>query len=391
MKIAYFDCFSGISGDMILGAILDLGVSLNDLKRELGKLKLSGYQLELKSTVKGVIRGSRLEIKLSSTSQPLRNLNHIQQIIDHSSLAASIKQPASHIFKRLAEAEAKVHGVKLEEVHFHETGAVDTIIDVVGAVAGLALLGIEQVVASPINVGGGMVDTQHGRLPVPAPATMELLTGVGVYSSGVDFELVTPTGAAIITGLAQDYGPYPAMRLAAVGYGAGDYNIEKLPNMLRIAVGEDCHDYLQDQLSVLETDIDDMNPEWYAWIMERAFEMGAVDVSLAPIYMKRNRPASRITLLSPPQLANALAELLLTESTSLGVRRYMVQRTKLQRQLEEVETGFGRIKLKVARINGKVKNIAPEYEDCKRVARKTGRPLKEVYQAAMAASGNVIS
>ncbi len=388
MKIAYFDCFSGISGDMILGALIDVGVSFNDLKCELDKLQLTGYQLEVRSTIKGVIQGSKVEVKLSAESQPLRNLTHIKRIIDNSSLSTSIKQQASRIFQRLAEAEAKVHGVQVEEVHFHEVGALDTIIDVVGAVAGLNLLGIDRVIASPVNVGAGMVETQHGRLPIPAPATIELLKGVSIYSSGIDRELITPTGAAIISVLAQEYGPYPAMRLAAVGYGAGDYDLEKTPNMLRIAVGESSEEYLQDHLNVLETDIDDMNPELYAWVMERAFDMGAIDVSFTPIYMKQNRPASRITLLAPVHLANTLTELLLTETTSLGVRRYCVQRTKLERKIEELETEFGRIKVKVASVNGKVKNVAPEHEDCKRVARETGRPLKEVYQAAIAASNN---
>lgn len=382
MKIAYFDCFSGISGDMILGAMLDLGVGLDELKAELNKLGLDGYQLNVRSVTKGVIKGSKVEITLSSPIQPVRKLADVQQIIDSSSLIPPIKHKACHIFKRLAEAEAHVHGVTLEEIHFHEVGAVDAIVDVVGAVAGLSLLGIDGVVASPINVGAGMVNTQHGCLPVPAPATVELLKGARIYSSGVEYELATPTGAAIITSLAQSYGHYPPMCLEAVGYGAGDHDIDNFPNMLRIVVGEVQVDCLQDQVTVLEADIDDMNPELYAWVMERAFELGAIDVSLTPVYMKNNRPASRITILAPPHLTHTLTELLLAETTSLGVRYYPVERTKLERRIEEVETEFGRIKLKVARINKEVKNIAPEYADCRRVARETGMPLKEVYQVA---------
>ncbi len=391
MKIAYFDCFSGISGDMILGALLDLGVKLGDLRAELKKLGLGGYQLDVRSVTKGVIKGSKVDISLSSSAQPVRNLTDIEQMIERSSLALPIKQKVCHIFKRLAEAEAPVHGVALEEIHFHEVGAVDAIVDVVGAVVGLTLLGIDEVAASPINVGAGTVNTQHGRLPVPAPATVELLKGAGIYSSGVGYELATPTGVAIITGLAQSYGYYPPMRLESVGYGAGAHDIDNLPNMLRIVIGEGQSDCLRDQVTVLEADIDDMNPELYAWVMEKAVEIGAIDVSLAPIYMKNNRPASRITLLSPTHLAQSLTDLLLAETTSLGVRFYPVGRTKLERQVEEVETEFGRIKLKVARIDKKVKNIAPEYADCKRVARERGVPLKKVYQVALVAGSKLTS
>jgi hypothetical protein len=389
MKIAYFDCFSGISGDMILGALIDLGLGRDRLQAELDKLELSGYQLEVSSVTKGGIRGSKVEVKLSAQAQPVRNLAHIQQIIEPSSLASPVKRRVCQIFQRLAEAEARVHGIALEKVHFHELGAIDTIVDVVGAVAGLSLLGVEQVIASPINVGSGLVDTEHGRLPVPAPAALELLKGASIYSSGIDLELATPTGAAIITGLAQDYREYPPMRLEAIGYGAGGYSVDSLPNMLRIALGEEEANYLQDQLIVLEADIDDMNPEWYAWVMERAAATGALDVSLTPIYMKHNRPASRLTLLSPPHLAHDLAGLVLAETTTLGVRFHSAHRIKLERQIEEVETEFGRIRVKIASVNGKVKNIAPEYQDCRRLARRWGKPLKEIYQAAMAASSNL--
>jgi uncharacterized protein (TIGR00299 family) protein len=386
MKVAYFDCFSGISGDMILGALIDLGLKEEDLKAELNKLKLAGYQLRAESAIRGCIQGTKVEVITLENEQPRRNLAHINRIIEQSLLEASIKRKACLIFQRLAEVEAKLHGVSTKEVHFHELGAVDTIVDVVGALTGLSLLGIESIVASPVNVGSGKIDTQHGQLPVPAPATLELLKGARIYSSGADFELTTPTGAAIITHLAEEYGPYPAMRMTAVGYGAGSYNNDNFPNALRIVVGEQQPDCLRDQITVLETDIDDMNPQWYDWVMERAFGLGAVDVTIIPIYMKQNRPANRIAILSPPHLADPLVELLLTETTSLGVRIRTEHRAKLERLIKEVPTEFGPIKIKIAKINGEVKNIAPEYKDCQRIARETGRPLKEVYRAAIVAS-----
>jgi hypothetical protein len=391
MKIAYFDCFSGISGDMILGALIDAGVKAVDLEAGLDKLELTGYQLEVSPVIKGCIQGTKVEVRLSAKTQPMRKLAHIRQLIAHSSLTAGIKDKACDIFQRLAEAEARVHGIAVDEVHFHELGALDTIVDVVGTLVGLDLLGIERVMASPINVGSGMVNTQHGKLPVPAPATLGLLKGARIYSSGLDFELATPTGAAIITALAESYGPYPAMDLEALGYGAGNYDIDKFPNMLRMAIGEQQAAYPQDQITVLETDIDDMSPEWYDWVMERAFGLGAIDVSLSPIYMKHNRPATRVTVLSPPHLAHTLADLLLVETTSLGVRFYPAFRTKLEREIKVVETGFGRVKVKIAKLKDEIKNIAPEYKDCQKIAREVNRPLKEIYQAAIAATTKLSS
>ncbi len=391
MRIAYFDCFCGISGDMILGALLDLGFKLEDLRSILGQLNISGFDLQERSVKRGGITGRKIDINISQKSQPLRNLTHIRQIIEQSSLSNTIKNTSCHIFNRLAKAEARIHGLTIEKVHFHEIGALDTIIDVVGAVAGLNLLKIDKVSVSAINVGSGTVNTQHGMLPVPAPAALELLKGLNIYSDGTDCELATPTGAAIISSLAENYSSYPKMRVNAIGYGAGNRQIKNIPNLLRITIGDTHCNYPSEQISILEADIDDMNPEYYGWIMKKAFEAGAVDVCMIPIYIKNNRPATRINILSLPEDAQNLAGLLLSETTSLGVRIFTTERIKLERKIRPVQTLFGQVNVKIALLDGKIKNIAPEYRDCIRLADTTKRPLKEIYQAALTAADALIN
>ncbi len=387
MKIAYFDCFSGISGDMILGALVDAGLEMERLKAELARLPLSGYTLSAQTVRKRGLRGTHVEVEVSEKGVE-RHLHEIEEIIEGSDLPGEVKSRGLAIFQRLAEAEAHVHGIPVGRVHFHEVGAMDAIVDVVGAVIGLWLLGIERVYASPVHVGRGTVTCAHGTLPVPAPATQELLRGVPIYGRDVDAELVTPTGAAILTTLAEEFGAAPPMQVEQVGYGAGSRDLP-LPNLLRVSVGtmtEEVEGYEEDVVTVIKTNIDDMNPQLYDHVMEQLFGAGALDVFLTPIQMKRNRPGVQLSVLVVEEHVADVLDVLFAETTTIGVRTCPMRRWKLGRERVVVETRYGLVGVKVARRGGAVVNVAPEYRECQRVAREQGVPLKEVYQVTLEAA-----
>jgi len=381
--IAYLDCFSGISGDMLLGGLMDAGLPLEELKADLAHLPLSGYQIRAERTTRGGIAGTRVVVEVTEPHHH-RGLAEILEIIDGSDLPPAVRGPARLAFTRLAEAEARVHARPVEEVHFHEVGAVDAIVDVVGACCGLHRMRIAEVYASPLPLGGGWVDTAHGRLPVPAPATVELLKGVPAYGGPVEAELVTPTGAAIVTAVARGFGPMPGMTIQRVGLGAGGRELAH-PNLLRVFVGEGAEQPAEQQLMVLESNLDDMNPELFEHLMERLLAAGALDVFWTPIVMKKSRPATLVSVLAEPVRAQELTEVLFRETTTLGVRSHQVSRRCLQREWVEVSTEYGPVRVKVGRLGSAVVTTAPEYEDCRTRAREHEVPLKAVYAAAQLA------
>jgi uncharacterized protein (TIGR00299 family) protein len=385
MRIAHFDCFAGVSGDMILGALLDAGVEPDVWQGELSKLNLSGYELKIDRVQKQGIAAIAVRVLLGEES-PKRHLAEIEELITTGQLPTEVKEMSVEVFRRLAVAEARVHGTTPDRIHFHEVGGIDAIIDIVGAVVGLRLLGVEEIYASTLPLGHGFVDCAHGRLPLPAPATMELLQGVPVLSRDVEGELVTPTGAAILTTMAEGFGPFPPMTVEKIGYGAGQRDFP-FPNLLRLLVGTTSPtlDARMETLTLLEANIDDLNPEFYGHLMERLFTAGALDVYLTPVQMKKNRPGVVLSVTCPPAQAEALAALVFAETTTIGLRRQEVQRWALARERVEVETSFGTVGVKVARLSGRVVTASPEYEDCRRLALESGVPLKEVYAVAEAA------
>ena len=381
--IAYLDCFSGISGNMLLGALIDAGLSIDDLRADLARLPLKGYELKAERVTKRGIAATHVEVA-TGHEHAHRGIKDILQIIEQSTLPKEVTDCSRRIFTRLAEAEARVHGQPVDEVHFHEVGAVDAIVDVVGACCGLHRLGIAEVHASPVPLGGGWVETAHGRLPIPAPATAELLKNVPAYGGPVDAELVTPTGAAILTTLARSYGPMPGITVRAVGWGAGTKDLPH-PNALRVFIGEMAAAPMEQRLVALETNLDDMNPEFFDYLMDRLFAAGALDVFYTSILMKKSRPATLITVLTDAAKTNALRDVIFRETTTLGIRSYEVTRLCLDREWHEVETEFGPVRVKVGRAGGDIVTAAPEYEDCRRLARESGTPVKAVYQAALSA------
>lgn len=393
MKIAYFDCFSGISGDMTLGALVDAGCDLAEIEGYLRRLPISEWKVSAEKVSRRGFRATQVKVEFSD-SQRHRSLSTILHLIDQAGLPAQIAERACAIFRRLGEAEALVHGSPLEKVHFHEVGAVDAIVDIVGAAAGFELMGIEEFFCSPLNVGGGRVDTQHGNLPVPAPATAELLRGAPTYSNGIARELVTPTGAAIVSSVAAGFGPQPSMSVAAIGLGAGSADLSEQPNVLRLFVGEGLAQTTgtpssegtilatEEDVTVLEANIDDMNPQVYAYFAERALEAGALDVFSIPVQMKKNRAGQLVTVLCRPADREKLSDLLFRETTTLGVRQSSVLRRTLGRESVTVETSVGPVRVKIARLNGRILNVAPEYEDCRKLAAERGVPLKRLLSEA---------
>ena len=384
MKVAYFDCFSGISGNMILGALVDAGLDVERLRAELARLPVSDYTLSAEKVQRRGLRGTYVEVTISEVGVE-RHLHHIEEIIAGSDLPDEVKQLSLAIFQRLAKAEAHVHGMPMDHVHFHEVGAVDAIVDVVGAAVGLWLMGIEHVYASPVHVGRGTVTCAHGTLPVPAPATQELLRGVPIYGRDVEAELVTPTGAAILTTLVDEFGAAPPMQVAQVGYGAGSRDLP-LPNLLRVSIGDTVttvEGYEEDVVTVVETNIDDMNPEFYDHVMARLFDAGALDVFLTPIQMKGGRPAAQLTALVTEECMADTLDVLFAETTTIGVRTCPMHRWKLGRERLVVDTRFGPVGVKVARRGDAILNVAPEYQECRRVATQQGLHLKEVFQVAL--------
>jgi len=385
MKIAYFDCFSGISGDMVLGALVDAGCNLAQLESDLARLPVPGWKISAEKVARGALVATRVKVEYPQHDHH-RSLSTILRLIGEAGLSPRVAERASNIFRRLGEAEARVHNVPIEKVHFHEVGAVDAIVDIVGAAAGFEQLGIEKFACSALNVGGGAVETQHGKLPVPAPATAELLRGAPTYSNGIQRELVTPTGAAIVATLAGQFGAQPAMTVGAIGYGAGAANLAEQPNVLRLFVGEasvkEAGEPKDETIVVLEANLDDLSPQVYGYFAERAMEAGALDVFSTPAQMKKNRPGQLVTVICKPTNADRLKELIFRETTTLGVRQSTVQRRSLQREILAMETPLGSIRMKIARSNGHILNVAPEYEDCQKVASERGVPLKQVLAEA---------
>ena len=382
MTLAYFDSFSGISGDMTLGALVDAGLPIEFLRSELAKMDLAGYMLSSEQVRRSGLSATKVHVVLDDKEQSARHLSDISHIINSSSLSPIVKQKSLSIFQRLAEVEAKVHGTTPEKVHFHEVGAVDALVDIVGSVIGLEHLGITEVIGSPLNVGSGTVHTAHGKLPVPAPATVELLRGIPLYSSSITFELTTPTGAAIISTLAASFGPLPRMKVDRIAYGAGNKDLPGQPNVLRLILGEADAAYAEDRSLVIETNIDDMNPQLFGHVMEKLMAKGAQDAFLTPIIMKKGRPAVLLSVLTDAMRCDALLDVIFRETTSIGVRIHEVGRKKLDREIREVTVRSGTVRVKVSRRGDEILSVTPEYEDCKRIAEEQKVPLKEVIEAA---------
>jgi len=381
MRIAYFDCPSGASGDMVLGALVDAGCSLEALETALGRLGVEGWRLEARLVERGGLRGTHLVVR-TDPARRFHNLGDMLGPIERSTLSGPVKARSSAVLRRLAEAEARVHRVPVEAVHFHEVGDLDTLVDVVGSVAGLDALGVEQVRISPLPIGGGTVETAHGRLPVPAPATVELLRGFQVYDNGVASELVTPTGAAILTTLGIP-GRLPAMTLERIGSGAGTRELA-IPNLLRVLVGEASAAETEpgevETLVSVETTIDDMSPQLYEPLMERLLREGALDVYFTPVVMKRSRPGVVVTILALPALADRLVDILFRETTTIGVRWSEVRRRRLPREMLRIATTFGPVTFKVSSLEGRAVTVTPEFEEVRRIADREGRPVREVLE-----------
>lgn len=381
-RIAYFDCYSGISGDMILGALVDLGVDLKKIREGLKTLGLSkGYEIKSRIVKRGLISGVKVDVVVKPVRRPhSRNFKDIQILIDQSGLSQKVKLNAVEIFKRIAKAEAKVHHTRMDKVHFHEVGAVDSIVDIVGGVIGMDLLNVQRTMSSPLNVGEGFVECAHGTLPVPAPATLKLLDGIPCFSTGIKKELVTPTGAGMIGFFAEKFQSLPRMKVLKAGYGAGDHVVEKTPNMLRVILGEMEGQGGAQSMTMVETNIDDMNPEFYEHVMELLFKTGAVDVTFTPVIMKKSRPAVQLSVMTPSDKKEKIVEILLSETSTFGVRYYEVNRITLKREIQTVKTPYGPVNVKVGSLDGGVLKISPEYEDCKKIARREKLSIKKIYE-----------
>lgn len=386
MKTLYFDCVSGASGDMILGALLDAGLPADVLRERLAALHLPGFELRVEKVEKCGIAATQVDVVVDD-DVPERHLPQLEAIVQGGDLPAYVVEKSIAVLHRIGEAEAAIHSSSLDHVHLHELGGIDTIVDVVGAVSGLDALGIERVRCSPIPLGRGFTNSAHGRIPLPAPATVALLRGAPVIGSEIQAETVTPTGAALLSTLSADFGAIPAMTLSAVGYGAGRKDFA-IPNVLRVLVGEAAAagDSGLQALVVLETNIDDLNPETYDYVMGRLFAAGALDVFLAPIQMKKNRPATLLSVICWPSAAAVLSDILFAETSTLGIRRYEVMRQALPRRSQTVETTYGPVRVKVAHWGDGQAKAAPEYEDCRKLAAQHNIPLREVYRAAVQAA-----
>lgn len=371
---------------MILGALVGAGADPHQLIDQLRLLGVENYQVSFSRVDRCNLSATRATVE-TGPEHGHRHLADLLKIIDNSQLNTAVKYRASRVFSLLAEAESEVHNVPVERIHFHEVGALDAIIDIVGACIGFELLGIERFVCSPLHVGSGTVEIAHGRFPIPPPAVVSLLRGAPIYSTEVKGELVTPTGAAIIKAVTQEFGPLPRMLVSSIGYGAGTREYKDFPNALRVVIGETADRAVEDveRLLMLETNIDDMSPQVFGFVMERAFELGALDCYFTPVQMKKNRPGTLVAILCKPAEQQTLCEMLLVETTTLGVRSYEVERLALQRAIVTVETPYGAIDMKEARMEGRLLRAMPEYEQCRRAAREAGVTLREVEQSALKA------
>ncbi len=427
MRIAYLDCFSGISGDMLLGALIDAGVSPKIFEQTVEALKV-GAHLEISRMNRSGISATKVDVIVNGEKdspretrrapfdsaqgrsaphrhgdhqhhdqhQHGRDLTEIREIIRKAEISEPAKSTAIAIFEKLGEAEAKIHNVPIEKIHFHEVGAVDALVDIVCAAVGAEALGVDEIICSPLNVGGGTIECAHGIFPVPAPATVELLKGVPVYSTGLQAELVTPTGAAIVVTLAKRFSSFPDMKIEKTGYGAGTRDFPGHANVLRITIGEmaarqdagegaRAPQTSQETIAVLEANLDDLNPQVFGYVMDRLLEAGALDVFATPVQMKKNRPGTLLTVLAQPADADKLSQIVFAETTTLGVRRREESRRVLARKWNTVSTRFGDVRIKIASMNGTVTSYAPEYEDCRRIATEQKIPLKAVMNEAMEA------
>lgn len=376
MKLCYFDAFSGISGDMTVGALVDAGADWNGLESALRSLNLEA-SFRLERTKRKGIAASKFYVDHAEQKKH-RHLPHIEKIIAAGDLTETARKNALAVFRNLGEAEAKSHNVPIEKVHFHEVGAVDSICDIAGACVALDLLGVSEIHSSRINVGSGTVNTEHGVLPVPTPATAELLKDKPVYAAGPETELTTPTGAALVSTLSSGFGPMPAIRVEAQGFGAGDKDFPMQANVLRVLIGERTGASESVAVDVIEANIDDSTPQILGYAMERLLEAGALDVTLTPIFMKKNRPGTLVSVITSPELTERLGAVLLAETTTLGVRIFKAERRVIAREIAEVETSFGKVRMKYAE-NG---SFAPEYDDCRKLAIAAGKPLRAVIAEA---------
>jgi uncharacterized protein (TIGR00299 family) protein len=424
-RVLYFDCFSGISGDMALGAFLDAGLPLDDLKRALGSLALGDAHVHAERVLRTGVSATKFTVHEHehehdapshdhdhdshhshdhdhASHHPHRSLPEIFKLIDGSSLSATGRERAKAMFQRLAEAEAAIHQMPVEKVHLHEVGALDSIIDIVGVVFALEWVGADRIVCSPLNVGGGTVQSAHGLFPVPAPATVRLLGDAPVYSGAVQKELVTPTGALIATTYASSFGPIPPMSVEHVGYGAGERDNPTTPNVLRVLIGRETEgretEVVQafrpagvsnegDRVTVIECEIDDMNPQIFGVVMDRLYAAGALEVFYIPVQMKKNRPGTLLTVVAPPWKRSQMTDVIFRETTTIGLRHYDVDRECLEREIVSVETSLGVVRFKVARRDGRVMNAVPEFEDCAKLAAAHSLPVKEVQAIALNAYG----
>lgn len=381
MKIAYFDCLSGISGDMTLAALIDAGIDVAVLQTGIDSLGLPDCQIVVEEVKKKGFRATNIKI-VHPEQHAHRHLHHITEMIDQSSISESQKELAKRIFTKLGEAEAKVHGTTLRKVHFHEVGAVDSIADIVGAAIGLDLLGVEKVFFSHIPTGCGTIDIAHGRVSIPAPATAELLRGIPITASGIEAELTTPTGAAIASTVGSGFGPMPSMRIERIGFGAGDRDLDQQANVLRLFVGNDDHLQSAEQIWVLETNLDDLPGEIVGYTTTRLLEAGALDVYTTPIQMKKNRPAVKVSVLCSVEKIDELETILFRETSTLGIRRWAASRSCLKRESTSIDTQWGTIAGKVAWLKDGERLFAPEYESCIEIAQSNQIALREVFAAA---------
>jgi len=376
MKICYLDAFSGISGDMTVGALIDAGAPADAVLDALRSLD-TGARFRTEKTMRGAIASTKFLVDLAGSQSKHRHLSDIRVLVQRSAIPDRAKQNTCAVFQRLGEAEAQVHGVPLERVHFHEVGAADSIADIAGACVALDLLGVEQLHVSAVNTGSGVVKTDHGMLPVPAPATAVLLQGKPVYARGPEMELTTPTGAALAVTLASSFGPMPPMTIASIGYGAGDRDFKEHANVLRAILGESSRAPEAALVSVIEANIDDSSPQVLGYALERLMDAGALDASLSPLQMKKNRPGSLLRVIARPEDQERLAQIVFSETSTLGLRIHAAERRVVEREIVEVETPFGTVRVKV----GTAGSFAPEYEDCRAIAQRTGTPLKQVLAA----------
>jgi len=400
-RVLYFDCFSGISGDMVLGALVDAGLPLDDLRRALGSLALEGVSISAEKVLRAGLSATKFVVhEAPSTTGGLtpdeghhhhshRSLPEIFALIDKSALSAAGRDRAKALFRQLAEAEASVHQMPVEDVHLHEVGAIDSIIDIVGAVFALEWAGADEIVCSPLNVGGGMVDSAHGRFPVPAPATLKLLgqRQAPIYTGTVQQELVTPTGALIAAAYASSFGPLPLISIERVGYGAGHRNPAETPNVLRVVIGRAADRPGAERVVVIECEIDDMNPQLFGVAMDRLYAAGALEVFYVAAQMKKNRPGTLLTVIAPPDLRAALTDVIFRETTTIGVRFAEIDRERLQREFVAVDTPVGSVRIKLAWRGGAIVNAIPEFEDCAKIAAARQLPVKEVQAIALQAYG----